>query len=56
MQVPAMIAYRVLIIIPIAFVVFAATYLSVAQRYWQTFLLALCITMGLVAFGEAWLS
>jgi hypothetical protein len=56
MQVPAMIAHRGLIAIPVVFAVFAATYSSLAQRYWQTFLLAVCIINGLVIFSAAWLS
>src|SRR5262249_48437454 len=57
MQVPAMTsAYRGLIGIPFVFAVFAATYSSLAQRYWQTFLLALSIINGLLLFSAAWLS
>jgi hypothetical protein len=57
MQVPAMERVtRGLIAIPFVFAVFAATYSSLAQRYWQTFLLALSIINALVIFGSAWLS
>jgi hypothetical protein len=42
--------------IPATLVVFAATYLSLAQRYWQTFLTVLCIVHSAVIFSAAWIS
>jgi hypothetical protein len=55
-QEPAMSAYRGLIYMPFAFAVFVATYSSLAQRYWQIFLLALSILNALLIFSAAWLS
>lgn len=54
--VPAMSAYRGLIAIPVLFAVFAASYMSLAQRYWQTFLSAICVIIALVIFSAAWVS
>jgi hypothetical protein len=54
--VPAMSTYRGLIALPVAFAVFAASYMSLAQRYWQTFLSAICAIFGLVIFNAAWLA
>jgi hypothetical protein len=48
--------YRGLIAIPMGFAVFAASYTSLAQRYWQTFLSAICVILALVLFGAAWVS
>ena len=45
-----------LIFIPFVFAAFAATYSSLAQHYWQTFLLALSIITSLAIFSGAWLS
>jgi hypothetical protein len=53
---PAMSEYRGLIGIPVVFAVFAASYMSLAQRYWQTFLSAVCVILGLVNFSAAWVS
>jgi hypothetical protein len=58
-QVPVTSAYRGLIGIPFIlfmFAVFAATYSSLAQRYWQTFLLAYNTIISLALFSAAWLS
>jgi hypothetical protein len=43
-------------IVPGVFAFFAASYLSLAQRYWQTFLTVVCIVEGAVLFSAAWLS
>src|SRR5262245_47505078 len=51
---PAMSEYGGLIGIPVVFAVFAASYMSLAQRYWQTFLSAICVMLGLVNFSAAW--
>ncbi len=56
MLVPAVIAHRGLIAIPTVFALFAATYSSLAQRYWQTFLTVLCIVNAVVIFSGAWVS
>jgi hypothetical protein len=53
---PAMSEYRVLIAIPLVFSVFAASYMSLAQRYWQTFLSAICVILALVNSSAAWVS
>jgi hypothetical protein len=55
-QAPAMIEHRSFIAIPAALAIFAATYLSLAQRYWQTFLTMLCIVHAGVIFSAAWVS
>jgi hypothetical protein len=52
---PAASEYRGLIAIPVVFAVFAASYMSLAQRYWQTFLSAICVMLALVLFSAAWL-
>jgi hypothetical protein len=54
--IPEMSEYRGLIAIPIVLAVFAASYMSLAQRYWQTFLSAICVTLALVLFGAACVS
>ena len=54
--IPEMSEYRGLIAIPIVFAVFAASYMSLAQRYWQTFLSAICVILALVLFGAACVS
>jgi hypothetical protein len=53
---PAESEYRGLIAIPVVFAVFAASYMSLAQRYWQTFLSAICVILALVLFSAAWVS
>jgi hypothetical protein len=53
---PAMNAYRGLIVIPVGFAFFAASYMSLAQRYWQTFLSAICVISTLVTFSAVWVS
>jgi len=53
---PAMSEYGGLIAIPVVFAVFAASYMSLAQRYWQTFLSAICVILGLVNFSATWVS
>jgi hypothetical protein len=45
---PAASEYRGLIAIPVIFAIFAASYMSLAQRYWQTFLSAICVILALV--------
>jgi TIR domain len=52
---PAASEYRGLIAIPVIFAIFAASYMSLAQRYWQTFLSAICVILALVIFSAAWL-
>ena len=55
-EVPAMSEYRGLIGFPVAFAIFAASYMSLAQRYWQTYLSAICVINSLVIFSAAWVS
>jgi hypothetical protein len=52
MQMP-MIVYRGLIAVPILVVAFAASYSSLAQRYWQTFLSIMAVLNGLAIFAGA---
>jgi hypothetical protein len=54
--VPAMSAYRGLVAIPAVFALFAASYMSLAQRYWQTFVSAICVLNALVIFSAGWVS
>jgi hypothetical protein len=54
--VPAMGAYRGLVAIPVVFAFFAASYMSLAQRYWQTFLSAICVISAVVIFGAVWVA
>src|SRR5262249_37354381 len=53
---PALSEYRVLIAIPIVFAAFAASYMSLALRYWQTFLSAICVIPALGNFSAAWIT
>jgi hypothetical protein len=55
-QVPAIIEHRSLVAIPAGLAVFAASYLSLAQPYWQTFLTVLCVIHSVVIFSAAWVS
>ena len=50
MHLPALNAYRGLIAVPSVVILFAASYSSLAQRYWQTFLSITCVLAGLVLF------
>jgi len=52
----AMSEYRGLVGIPVVFAVFAASYMRLAQRYWQTFLSAILFILALVLFSAAWVS
>jgi len=45
--------YRTLIAVPSTVAIFAASFSTPAQRYWQTFLSAICVVDGLVVFGAA---
>jgi TIR domain-containing protein len=54
--VPAMSELRGLIAIPVVFAGFAASYMSLAQRYWQTFLSAICVILGLINTSAAWVA
>jgi TIR domain len=53
MQIPALSAYRGLITVPAAVIAYAASYASLAQRYWQTFLSIVGVAQGLVLFNNA---
>ena len=55
-QAPAMIEHRSFVAIPAALAVFAATYLSLAQRYWQPFLTVIAVVHSAVIFSAAWIS
>jgi hypothetical protein len=53
---PAMSAYRGLVAIPVVFAFFAASYMSLAQRYWQTFVSAICVIGALLIFSNVWVA
>jgi hypothetical protein len=48
--------YRGLIVTPVLFALFAASYMSLARRYWQTFLSAIWVILDLVLFTAAWVA
>jgi hypothetical protein len=56
MQTPILLVYRGTITVPILVVAFAASYSSLAQLYWQTFLSIMCVLNGLVIFFGALVS
>jgi hypothetical protein len=56
MQVAALNEHRGLIAVPTIVVLFAASYSSLVQRHWQTYLSAICIVMGLVVVSGALVS
>ena len=53
MQIPMLIAYHGSIAVPILVVSFAASYSSLAQLYWQTFLSIMAVLNGLAIFAGA---